>query len=310
MTTPVIGPAAINAVIPRTNVTYVDPEYNRLSTIRIAGQRLTADVASAIIGATMSFSTSQIGQVTLTLADTGDAALVRSGIFAKGTTIDWGNQHLDLRGIDYSPGPGGPQLTLKARSRAVSVLKGAGHIGRGAWGEQDVARWVRDRCHEAGAYSRVQDGLGKMLFTRQVYDTVESDWDVMQKAATAVGALCYEFEQTIVFMRPSALMKFPGVRQWPISWTSHGVYTDGLSGMPSYTWSLDGEAESLSFEMLGGDADLARPGDVVTYTGSIGEAKGTWMMSQVDLPLTGGQTVKVACIRPTDPAPQPVTTGV
>ena len=99
-------------------------------------------------------------------------------------------------------------------------------------------------------------------------------------------------------------MKLRCRREWPISWTDWDSYTDGLAGMPRYTWSLDGDAEALSFELLSADADKARPGDRVIYAGSVKQAVGTWMITQVDLPLTGTAPVAVTCARPIDPAPE------
>jgi len=298
-----IGPAKIHAVIPLTHASYVDP-LNRLIAVKVRGHGLTAQVASAVTAASMSFSATQVGELTLTVADTPDAEFIRSGIFTKGTTIDFGDQHLDLRGIDYAGDSGSPLLTLKSRSRVISVLRDPEQTGRGAWAEQDVSRWVRDRCHEAGAIPVVQANLGALTFIREAGDPPETTWDVMVKAAATKGCLCWECEQVIYFMKPSALMKLRGRREWPISWTDWDSYTDGLAGMPRYTWSLDGDAEALSFELLSADADKARPGDRVIYAGSVKQAAGTWMITQADLPFTGTAPVAVTCARPVDPPPE------
>lgn len=276
--------------------------------IRVNGQSLTSDIAGRVVGAQMSFSSSQVGQFSLTVADTEDGELINSGLFSKGTTIDWHDQHLEVRSMDYRGGPGGPQFTVKALSRTIGTLRGAEQQGKGSWGNVDVTQWVLDRCAEVGAIPVVQGNLGSLTFTRQEYDSKETTWDVMQRAAKTVGCLCYEFEQIITFMRPSALADQGRARWWDLSWNSHSDYNIGLEGMPAYSWSLDGGSEQLSFGLVSADAALARPGDGVTLSGRVGEARGNWMVNDVTIPLSNTAVVKVTCARIIDPEPQAVTT--
>jgi hypothetical protein len=193
---------------------------------------------------------------------------------------------------------------VKARSRVVSTLKGPEHTGKGSWGEVDVTRWVLERCREAGAIPVVQGDLGSLTFTRQQYDNEESTWDVMQRAAKTVGAWCYEFEQILTFGRPTFLASRSRARWWEIYWNSYGNYTPGLAGMPSYSWSLDGGSEAMTFDLVSIDGDLARPGDGATLSGNVGSAAGDWIVTDVGIPLSMNSPVRVTCARIVDPAPQ------
>jgi len=300
---PPIGPAAQHEVIPLTGVDYVSEE-NRFGEIKIAGKAFTGEISNAVIGCTMSYSATQIGQFSLTIADTDDGALIGSGIFDEGTTIDYGDQHLDVRSVNYSASNGGPTLAVKARSRVISILRGKEHQGRGSWGEQDVSSWVRDRCREAGAHHDVQNDLGTMTFTRQEYDQIDTTWDVMQRAAKQVGALCFEYEQVIVFMRPSQFRNRPRVHLWDIHWNSWTDYSPGITGMPNYGWDLDSNSESMTFQLCSGDNKLARPGDIVNLTGNVSKAAGEWYMTSVDVPVNNTEAVNVSCARIVDPEPQ------
>lgn len=308
---PLIGPAAEHALIPLVRASYFDPADNRLALIHVNGASFTSDINTAVTAVTMSFSSTQVGQCTITLVDSPDALIIASQIFAKGTPIDFGDQHLEVRGVDYKPGPGGPVLTVKARSRVVGVLKGPEQMGRGTWGEQDVSGWVLDRCREAGAIPVVQPDLGTLTFNRQeTGDAPEYTWDVMQRAAQQVGCLCYEFEQIVTFGRPSWLATHQRARWWNLSWVSYEDYSPGLAGMPSYSWSADSGAESMQFSLVSADADLARPGDGVTLDGQIGPGWGTWMVNDVSVPVSMTAPVVVTCGRVVDPTPTPVPTGV
>jgi hypothetical protein len=289
-----------------TGAPYLDPATNRLARVRVSGSGLSADVAEAITGITMSFSASQVGQLSMALVDTADAAIIRSGVFRKNTALDYADQHLEVRGLDITPGGGGAALTVLARSRVIGVLRGPEHTSGaagGTWGEQDVPRWVADRCREAGATALVQPHLGSLTLTRAFGETT---WDTMQTAARQTGCWCFEYEQVIVFGRPSWLAD-KRRRWWDVYWNSYTDYTPGLTGMPSYSWSDDGtRQESMSFASVAEDADEARPGHAVTVRGNMGEGVGEWVVTQVDVPGKTASPVTVTCSRIVDPKPDAV----
>ena len=299
--------------IPLNRASYVD-DNNRLGMIKVSGLDMSSDVSTAVTAASMSFSATQVGQFSMTVIDSPDAQLLTSGMFGPGTLIDWADQHLEVRSIDFQSGGGGPQLAVKARSRSISTLRGAGQSGKASWGDCDVSQWVRDRCGEGGATAVVQPDLGRQTITRQQNEgTVQTTWDVMQALAKTVGCVCYEFEQVVTFARPSWLTDISRARRWELVWNGNGSYTAGMVGFPSYSWSADstppGE-ESLSVELLSDDADQARPGDRLILAGSVGMAYGLWMLVDVTIPLSTTAPVKVTCKRATDPAPVASTMGV
>lgn len=298
---PVIGPAVQHALIPLVSTGYYDPEWNRLAEVRVNGNGMTGDLVAAVTSATMSFSATQVGQMSLTFQDSETGTIVESGLLRSKGTIDFRNQHLEIRGIDMGAGAGGPVITVKGRSRVIGVLTSKPHIGKGSWGTQDVTAWVHARCGEAGAQPVVQKDLGRMLFTRTADD--DTTWAMMQRAAAAIGAWCFEVENTIVFARPTWLgQRVRAGHWWDLQYTSTTNYSRGITGMPGYSWSAEsGGSESLTFELYSADADLARPADGVTLSGNMGPAEGNWIVSQVDLPLTFTKTVQVGCVRIVDP---------
>lgn len=296
---PPIGPAAVNAVLPRSGAPMFDPYSGAVADILVQGNQMRGNLSSAIVSASMSYSATQINQMSITFQDTDDGVILGSGILNRGTTVDWRDQHLVVAGLDIRRGEGGPRITVKARSRVVSILSGPGHIGKGSWGEQNTGHWIIDRAREAGAPARTRSDLGTQLLTR----TADNDttWAMMQRAAAVAGAWCFEIDNTVVFMKPSQLTESWG-RWWNIAYVSTTDYNIGLDGQPEYSWS-DSGSESLSFNLIAADADKARPGDGVTLSGNLGPAGGDWIMTQVDPPLSDTAGTRVSCVRIVDPAP-------
>ncbi|MBM9467262.1 M15 family metallopeptidase [Nakamurella leprariae] len=303
---PQVGPVTPVALIPLTGAPLVEAD-NRLSEIRVDGAGLTSNITRRVTRASLSYSSQEVTQLALTIQDTPDAAIVASGLFDQGANIDFGDQHMEVRKLDITGGAHGPVLELAARSRVICDLKGPRHSGEGTWGEMDISQWVTDRAREAGAAALVQPGLGAQAITRQAK---QSTWDVMADLAQIVGAWCYETEQTICFGRPSWLANLPGRLGWDLWWEAWDRYSPGLAGMPEYTWSPDSDEEILTVRLLSGDADKARPGQVVTLTGRLGRANGAWVMRDVRPPLTRIGPVVVVCGRPVDPEPRGGTGSV
>lgn len=300
---PKIGSAARNALVKLTGAALFDPEWNQLSQVRVNGYGMTGNMAAAVTAASMSYSSVQAGQMTLTFQDDEVGSILWANLLRRWATIDFGDQHLMIMGLDIGAGSGGATITVRCRSRVVNALNTKPHVGLGSWGELDVTRWVLDRCAEAGAHPVVQPGLGKLLFTRTAKD--DTTWAMMQRAATAVGGWCFECENTITFGRPTYLAAKSRARWWPLTYNDTDDYTTGLTGLPTYSWSNE-QAESLAFGLLSGDAATIRPGHGVTLAGRVGPAVGQWVVVQVDLPLTTTQPVQVTCSRIVNPEPQQV----
>lgn len=276
---------------------------NRLLAVRLGGRPLPPQVADAVLTATMSYSTSEVGQFTLTVQDSPDAALIVSGAAKRGQPLDYGAQHLVVRTVQHESGAAGPVVTIKARSRVVAALKA--QTGKKAWGTTDVAAWASGRVAEAKGRIVAQP-LGRDAIVRQDQTgTDESSLDVLRRLADQAGAWLFEADQTVYLGRPSWLAKRAAARRWPITWTGHATYSPILTGRPSYRGTDDGDqAEQLELAMIGESADQVRPGHVVTYSGRVGEAGGTWIVTQVDIPGSLVKPVSVTCARPTDPKPQ------
>lgn len=275
---------------------------NRLLAVKLGGRPLPATVAENVLTATMAYSTSDVAQFTITIQDTPTAALIVSGAAKRGQPLDYGTQHMVIRQVQHDPGAAGPIVTIRARSRVVAALKA--QTGKKAWGTVDVASWASGRVAEAKG-TIVAQPLGKDAIVRQdETGTEETSLDVLRRLADQAGAWLFEADQTVYLGRPSWLAKRSAARRWPLTWAGHSTYTGLLTGRPAYRGTDDGDqAEQLDLTMIGDQADQPRPGHVVTLTGRVGEAAGTWIVTAVDIPGTLAKPVTVTCARPKDPKP-------
>lgn len=302
---PPIGATTQQPIVP---LLYTEPVStdNRLAEVLVSGKAMQGSVTAAVLSATMSYSAQQIGQFQIVVQDSRDGSMLNDGVFAQGTSIDYGDQHLDVRGLSFVGSAGGPKLTVNARSRLVSFLRGPEHVGKGSWGSRDVSGWFTEQIKGAGGHPIVQPGLGTQTISRQAGagTTEETTWAVMARVAAALGCWCYEYEQVVVVAKPSWLAARPLARVWEIGWRAHDDYSPGLDGMPAYQASYDGDSsDQLTFGLLSGDAHLARPGDKVRVVeGRLGPAAGDWIVNAVSAATTITSPVRFTCVRVKDPA--------
>jgi surface antigen len=161
---------------------------------------------------------------------------------------------------------------------------------------------------------RVQPGLGTKTIARVKPETgqaAESTWDVLTQQAREVGVWLFEYGSTLVFAKPSYLVRSPWARKtWALRWDDWDTYSGGMTGMPSYTDDPGSEyPETLTVKLASADADQAKPGDAVTLAGrNVGPMGGTWIVRDVSFPMKSADVVTLTCQRPIDPTPEPPRT--
>jgi len=259
-----------------------------LDRIRLGGSRYNTEVQQVTTSATMTYAADAVGALSLTIQDDAKGSLLKSGYIALGVPLSFGDQRMDVRSVDAANGKGGPEIRLEARSRTVFRLRTGNQVGAGTWGQVKTTDWVEDRAKEVGARCVVQPDLYDLAPSR---GETESTWEVFQKLAALHQAWCFEYEQTIIFGQPTWLAGRKGVRAWRLSWSAHGVYTDGMDGLPTYRATVDApspaDVEKLTLRVWAVTASQMRPGDIVFLAGSVGDMKGWWIITSVGLELGG-----------------------
>lgn len=281
----------------------------RLKQITVSGTKISASMAGACTSAALSLSREQITEMSMTFQDSMDLDVFKSGLLSKGASIRYGDWHLTSSGVDLNANALGPTINVKAPSKFVTALQK--QTGAKSWGTTPLSSWVASVAASVGMKSLVQPGLGSKLIARQAPvkgETPESTWDLLAQQARETGVWLFEYGSTLVFAKPSYLVKASWPRRtWALVFNEWGDYSAGLVGMPRYKDNNSEELpEWLQFGLVSADADQARPGDAVTLTGrSVGKMGGTWIVNAVDFPLNIAAPVVVTCQRPVDPVAEP-----
>ncbi|UGL61905.1 minor tail protein [Arthrobacter phage EastWest] len=282
---------------------------NKLQRITVTGKGLSAQMRDACTKASLSIACDQVTQMSLTFEDSHDLDIFRSGVLARGASINYGGWYLTSEGESLDAGSIGPQITIKAPSRFVTALRK--QKGAYSWGNVDLSGWVASVAKSVGMSSIVQPGLGRKTIVRKKGEDgnePESTWDVLTQMSREVGVWLFEYGSTLVFGKPSWLVSTKWKhREWPIVWNHWANYSSGLAGMPKYEDDPTRElAESLTLKLISTDADSIRPGDTVRLSGAaVGKMSGVWIVRSVDFPLSVAGVVTASCQRPVDPKVEP-----
>lgn len=281
----------------------------RLKNITVSGSSLSASLTTACVSASLSLAVDKVTEMGLTFQDSHDLDLFRSRLFKAGATVRYGDWYLTAGPLTLDANTVGPIVQIKAPSKFVTALRG--QTGAKSWGNVPLTSWVIGVAESVGLNHLVQPGLGSKTILRQAAQDggkAESSWDVLTQQARESGVWLFEYGSTLVFAKPSYLVKavWPR-RRWDLKWDSWADYSDGMAGMPRYDDDPDAELrESLTVRLTSADADMARPGDALTLTGaSVGPMGGEWIINAVDFPMTIAAPVTLSCQRVIDPKVEP-----
>jgi hypothetical protein len=282
---------------------------NRLKRITVSGSKLGAGLEASCVSASLSQSNSQITEMGFTFQDSLDLDLFKSKLFHRGATIQYDGWQMTAHGVNLKSGAAGPLLSVTAPSRFVVALKK--QTGAKSWGSTSVSAWVQGVAKSVGMKSIVQPGLGTKTIARKAPasgETPESTWEVLAQQAKEVGVWLYEYGPTLVFAKPSWLVRTTSARRtWALRWDDWDTYSGGMTGMPEYSDDPGSEyPETLTVKLASPDADAAKVGDAVTLAGrNVGPMGGTWIVTSVDVPMKAATATVLTCQRPIDPTPEP-----
>lgn len=264
--------------------------------VKFSGSQFTANLSTALSSGSLSLSSSQVTELSLTFVDSDDMFLARSYVTARGVTVTCQGWVLEVRGRDVQADAG--TVTIKARSKRAGKLKD--EKGKKSWGKQTITSWVRAEAKWAG-FKRfiIEPSAAKATITRagKTKDqAAESSWDVLSRYRDQLNYQMFEYGDTFVFARRSWIVKH--AREWSWSWTSRNDYSATLAGSPRYSYSADSSPrESLTLPVQASNASDVRPGDTVRLRGSMSAWNGLWFVTDVSIPLTPNSTVDVTCTR-------------
>jgi surface antigen len=281
----------------------------RLKALTVSGAKISAQLTDLCVAASLSVGVDKVTEMGLTFQDSLDLDLFNSKLFTPGASVRYGDWFLTCDGLGLASGPAGPQVKINAPSKFVTALRK--QTGAKSWGATPLTAWVAGVAKSVGMTSLVQPGLGTKSVARtapQDGQTAESTWDVLTQQAKESGVWLFEYGSTLVFAKPSYLVKAVWPRRtWSLVWNHWADYSAGMAGMPQYADNPGAELrESMTVKLVSADADQARPGDAVVLTGrAVGPMGGTWIIRGVDFPLHVAGAVTLALQRPIDPKIEP-----
>lgn len=289
-----------------------------LGRIFLHGGRMKTQLADAVTGGAVSWSTTEVTQLSLSFEDPG-FVLYRSGLFSKGVALLYrdADLNLDLRvsAVTLDGGQAGTGgMTIAARSSAVIKLKK--RRGPKVMKKASPSQFVAEECKAVGLKSVVQpsprrsqvsrDVKGKTGTTTFTGSGIPSSWTTFQRLATELGYVLFEFAGTVYFAQPTWLLKrdttpvqvampLPGA---PEVWVSRTMPTISSSDDNKVPVTISGiTLPRTRFPEV-------RPGGGLRLRG-LPPFNDAYLIDSMSMPLLGVDGVSVSAMTAENPKPQP-----
>lgn len=275
----------------------------RLGQLIVRGGRLRADIAESVTGASLSLSSSEVTQLTLTIVD-NDFDVLRSGLFSAGTPskrgsrCDYGGLDLEVRAIEVAARGRDNVLTITARSVGAgnAKRKRGAHVRKNLTPTQYVALGAK----AAGLKFTGQPSAKRKVIARK---KDESEWDTWQRLAQELGYVCFEAAGRVYFGKPTWLID--KTKTLRVAWK--GASTgDAIDELPNCRRSGDDakRAAQVTAKLRGDLGEDALPGMRFVLDG-IPTFDGAYMVDSVTMDLAEGAAAQVSASTPINPKPQP-----
>lgn len=281
-------------------------------TLIVSGKPATIEMIEALQSGDVEWTTSSVSEVTLRLEDRR-REILRSGLVdpgradgsIPGSPLSVGGHMFEVRALEHTTDG---VLVVQARSALVAKLK----RNRGRMvtsGPITPASWIGKAVTTLGGSFIGQPGPTRPQITRQVN---ESDWDVAMRLAREEGALCFEYDGTVVFGKPSWLVTRSGATPFVVNIVDgengvchpddERIFTRPAPRRSSDSsevceWSVDVDAELATGMALGSPIKLS----------GYAPFDGTYLLDSIKFPLDSEGVATLHATIPVDPEKQ--TTG-
>lgn len=274
----------------------------RLGKLLVRGAQLGADVAEAVTAASLDLTTSEVSELSLSIADPG-LKLLAARLFTAGTPtqagsrITYGPLSLEVRSVEVNSGP---SLTILARDAGAYRLKRTRGVlvRRGLSPTQAAQLDAR-----AAGLGFVGEPSPKRPTVARTKD--ESAYDSAARWAEELGYSFFISAGVVYFARPSFLVRRPA--KLVLRWNADPAKADPLiRDIPACKRSGDdanGKASSFDVDLLGALGDKALPGMAATLSG-VPTFDGAYMVDRVGITLDATSPTAVSASTPINPDPQ------
>lgn len=269
-----------------------------LSVLRVAGEKLKANVADAVTDLAVSWSVGTVAELSIALVDP-DGRLARKDIVATGTKIVWGDSKWTVGSVDRDYTGWGVRTTTRARSRLAKALRDAKRTK--AEKNRTPAEWIGARVKDAGGTATVQTSPKWKVITQ---DNDQTTLDAIAAVASESNMAWVEFDERMYVGTPWwAYQGGPGLPTWPLTWQRK----DGSDVVDLSTVLSDDDREQSGVLTVTVPQPLGtrlRPWHRIRLTGTNGDDDGLWLVTSVDVTVDGTTPVTVQAHRPRKTSPQ------
>lgn len=284
----------------------------RLAHLRIGGKALSREIHDAVTTALLELTTTEASQLTITLRDEVNLALLRKANLKPGTEhdagddVDYADLALELRALEVATGP---LITLTARSRGIGKLKRA--KGGKVWRDLSPTAWARQEARAAGLAFVGQSSPSRHHIDRKAAkkgQPGESSWDVLTRLAREEGFIAFEAAGTLYFGTPTYLTTHASERL-TLEWSGRGT-DPRIVDVPNVRRSADdtGRGATVNVGLTGELGDDVRPGNAIDLRGVPG-FRSAYLVTSVTFDVAATSPVAVAAETPSNPTPEPPTSN-
>lgn len=264
-------------------------------------RQMRADVTDLLVSATAHYSIGQVPELSLQFFDTG-SKVIGSDMAHMGALLEAHGQHWEVGALDFEKGAAGTTWTIQARSTLARRLRRVGvkPPGRGT----PVGTFVQDLAKQFGGKALTQPTTEKCKHVQ-----ASTGLGMVDELAQRLGWAWAEYGKKLILADPHyALNHDIGLPRYPLTWLSG----DGAADAVAFTGRLTDDDASTrgtaSAELTLAAGLRLRPYMTLEAgAGMEGPLAGTWLVTDVTVPLAGSDaaTVAVELSRPRKGVPQP-----
>lgn len=266
--------------------------------LRIAGNKVRADLADNISEVTLDYGVGQVAELTIRVLDpTGrldNTALVELGgtVTIAGSSGAW-----EVGAIDADYGAG---ITWSYRCRSAVARQLRKRYKVGAEREVSPSEWVTRRVTELGGTITVQKSSKRIAIGQAGKEDAQSTLDVINSLAGELEWSWVERDGRLLFGDPYwAYTGEAKTLTYPVTWKLDDN-TDALSVSVSLSDDDTESAGSIDLTLPYRAGERIRPWDRLSITG-IGRYSGIWLVDTVAYPLDSIGPVSVSGSQPRKP---------
>src|SRR6185369_7719690 len=266
-------------------------------------------VRNNMVEASLSMTTTQVSQLTITWTDPG-WSMLESGQFNLGKNVDLPGFALEIAAVSSVDVDGTAGCSVDCRPRSVRALEN--RQGARVMTNVSASEFVQSECAAVGVASFVQSSARRRQVARdmptpgqQEKTNPPSSWTTFSRLANEEGFIVFEAAGTVYFGRPSWLLS----RTVTNAFLTYGASSSDpwkAMALPECHITEDDVAKTVSGELSGERGPYVRCPFGLVVSGMSSRFNGGYMLTSVTIDaMNDSSNVQIQGGTPVDPIPQP-----